>query len=32
MEKNNIEYKHNPLSQFDEIENSDSNSNKIETT
>ena len=31
MEKNNIEYKHNPLSQF-EIENSDSNTNKIETT
>jgi len=35
MEKNNIEYKHNPLSQTDEIDNSNSdsiNTNKIETT
>jgi hypothetical protein len=35
MEKNNIEYRHNPLSQFDEIENSNNQSistNKIETT
>jgi hypothetical protein len=35
MEKNNIEYRHNPLSQFDDIENSNNQSisaNKIETT
>ena len=35
MEKNNSEYKHNPLAQTDEIENSNSdsiNTNKIETT
>ena len=35
MEKNNREYKHNPLAQNDEIENSNSdsiNTNKIETT